>query len=134
MSRKYLLDTNHASDVIRNPGSLIRKRIRENSDGLIAISVITKAELIYGVKKKPEAIKLARAVGVFLSKVHVFSWTDDTAEAYGTLRAGMEVRGLTLGSMDMMIAAHALELDAILLTGDKAFSRVPSLRIDDWSL
>lgn len=132
MSRKFLLDTNHASDIIRNPESRIRKRVRENSDGLIAVSVITNAELIYGIKKKPEAVKLAHAVEVFLRKVHVFPWTVDTAKVYGDLRASLELNGLTLGSMDMMIAAHALELDAILLTGDKAFTRVPNLRVENW--
>ena len=131
--RIYLLDTNHASEIIRDRASPIRERLVSVSDGVVSISAITKAELVYCIRKRPEATKLAQAVAAFLRKIKIFSWTDDTAEVYGSLRAGLDVAGRGLGSMDLMIAAHALELNAILLTSDKAFLHIKDLRVENWT-
>ncbi len=69
----------------------------------------------------------------FLAAVDVLPWTGATARRYATLRAELERRGRPLGALDLMIAAHAVERDALLVTNDRAFGSVPRLRVDDWA-
>ena len=55
------------------------------------------------------------------------------ARAYADLRAASEAKGVSLGPLDMMIAAQAVAADAVLVTNDNAFSRVPDpLRTENW--
>ena len=63
----------------------------------------------------------------FLASIRILPWGSNEAEAYGELRAKLEAAGLMLGNIDMMIAAHAVTTNAILVTNDKAFSLVDSL-------
>ena len=95
--------------------------------------MVTEAELLYGVAKRPEARKLRTAVDAFLAAIDVLPWTSATARRYAALRAELERRGRPLGPLDLMIAAHAGEHDAVLVTNDRAFGAVPGLRIEDWT-
>jgi tRNA(fMet)-specific endonuclease VapC len=126
-----MLDTNAAS-------SLIRGRSGPNLQVLMAeygacISVITEAELRFGVRRRPDATRLAKAVEVFLQDVPSLSWTSTTAEVYAEQRARMEGQGVALSAMDLLIAAHALAEGCILVSADRAFTRVPGLRVLDWT-
>lgn len=129
---RFLLDTNAASVLIRGPGS------RPLQDLIIdygaCISVITEAELRFGVARRPDATRLAKAVENFLQDIPVLPWTSATAKVYADLRARMEIRGLSLSAMDLLIAAHALTDSCTLVSADKAFARVPGLTVFDWSL
>ncbi|MDP2091693.1 MAG: PIN domain-containing protein, partial [Pseudohongiella sp.] len=77
---------------------------------------------------------LAQRVGEFLIRVETLPWTSEAAEAYGNLRAASEAAGISLAPLDMMIAAHARAVGAILVTRDRAFARLPgNLPIEDWT-
>ena len=130
----YLLDTNIASHVIKGDLPIVRERLAAVPMHEVAVSVVTQAELQYGVAKRGYPVGLATRVREFLARVTVLPWTPDIAVAYGDLRALCEAAGVVLAPLDMMIAAHANALDALLVTRDRAFALVPSgLRLAEWT-
>jgi tRNA(fMet)-specific endonuclease VapC len=99
-----------------------------------AISAVTQGELIYGLEKRGNPEGLRALVHEFLIRVEVLPWTAAVANVYGSLRASCSQRGVSLGALDMMIAAQAVAADAVLVTRDKAFRRVEQgLKLDDWT-
>ncbi|MEX2693327.1 type II toxin-antitoxin system VapC family toxin [Rhizobium mongolense] len=129
----YMLDTNIASHVIKGDRPDIVRRLASLPMEEIVISAVSEGELIYGLSKRNYPAALTERVRQFLLRVDVLPWDHDVTRAYGDLRAACESRGVTLGPLDMMIAGHATAADAILVTRDKAFSRVPEpLRTDNW--
>ena len=84
--------------------------------------------------KRPEATALAKLVQEFLRYTDVLPWTEAVAPHYGTLRAALEAQGLTIAPLDLMIAAQALEADAVLVSSDKALAQIAILRLEDWSV
>ena len=131
-ARRFMLDTNIASFIIRGPGEALRARLRATPLPGTCISSITEAELLYGLAKKPGATALREAVASFVRHVEVLPWDSAAAAAYGELRAGLEARGAPIGNLDTLIAAHALAAGCTLATNDKAFVRVPGLAVEDW--
>lgn len=127
----YMLDTNAASSLIRGQGNSALQTLVIERDA--CISVITEAEIRFGVKRKPQATRLAKAVEVFLRDMHCLPWTSATAQTYADLRTRMEVQGIGLSAMDLLIAAHAIAEDCTLISADRAFTKVPGLRVLDWS-
>lgn len=133
MSVRYLLDTNIASYVIKGNIPRVRDRLVKVPMSEVGISVITEAELRFGIAKKPEAARLSVAVEEFLLRVEILPWDSEAAKSYARLRANMERIGEPMGNLDMMIAAHALAAQAVLVTHDRVFRRVMELRIEDWT-
>jgi len=133
MAARYLLDTNIASYIIKGNFPAVRRRLVRHPISDIAISSITEGELSYGVARKPEAVRLRAIVDEFLLRVTVLSWDSDAAREYGELRATLEQQGQPMGSLDMMIGAHALATGLILVTNDRAFNRIAKLKIQDWT-
>ncbi len=130
----YMLDTNIASHVIKGDIPAIRQRLVNVPMHSITVSVVTEAELRYGVAKRGHPHGLSSRVQAFLIRVSVLPWTSDVARVYADLRAACEAAGTTLAPMDMMIAAHAKAADAILVTRDRAFGRAPGgLIVEDWT-
>ncbi len=141
----YLLDTNIASHIIKGDIPRVRERLVAVPIHCVAVSVVTQAELLYGVARRGHPPGLSAKVREFLARVTVLPWTAKAAEAYGELRAACEAGGVTLAPMNMMIAAHAKALaptaaqaqgQAILVTRDGAFSRarvLAGLTLDDWT-
>ena len=124
----YLLDTNTVSYIIKGRSPAARARLEAlDNKHQVCISVITEAELRYGIAKRPAAHKLRAAVEAFLLKLRILPWASDEAAAYGTLRAQLEAAGTTLSEMDMLIAAQAIAQSAVMVTSDKAFLQVPAL-------
>ncbi len=131
---RFMLDTNTASYVIKGQPPIVRKHLKAEPMHTICISVITEAELLLGVAKRPESKQLALAVDEFLRRVTVLSWDSDAAATYASLRAKCEAKGKLLSCMDMLIAAHAVDNLAVLVTNDKAFNHVKDhLSIIDWT-
>jgi tRNA(fMet)-specific endonuclease VapC len=133
MPARYLLDTNTASYVIKGYPGQVRERLVKVPMAQIAISAVTEAELRFGVARRPEAARLRTAVEEFLLRVDVLPWDSEAAQHYAQLRADLERDGKPMGNLDMMIAAHALAVRAVLVTHDRVFRHVRHLRMDDWS-
>jgi tRNA(fMet)-specific endonuclease VapC len=127
-----MLDTNTVSSLIKQ-NQLVRKRITSLPMDKLCLSVISEAELLYGLAKKPHAKNLHQVVQEFLKRIEVLAWNSDVAEHYAILRADLEAKGAVLGSLDMQIAAHAFEAGAVLVTNDQAFKSVKKLKVEDWT-
>jgi tRNA(fMet)-specific endonuclease VapC len=130
----YMLDTNTASYIIKGEQKVIRERLRNVPMAKVCISAITEAELLRGVAKKPEAKRLPIAVKEFLLRVEILPWSFAVADTYAQLRTACENEGKSLGTMDMLIAAHSVAVGAVLITNDKAFYNVKHhLMLEDWT-
>lgn len=130
----YMLDTNTVSYIIKGKPAIIREHLQNIPMAKVCVSVITEAELLRGVAKKPEAKYLPQAVREFLLRVDVLPWDSNTAKIYAQLRTACEKEGKSLGAMDMLIAAHSVSVGAVLITNDKAFYNVRHhLTLQDWT-
>ena len=89
----------------------------------VCISVVTEAELRYGLARVPGATRLEALVEKFFLLVKILPWDSAAAAQYGALRAILERKGAPMGNLDMMIGAHALALSAILVTNDPRIRR-----------
>lgn len=130
----YMLDTNIISYLIKKRDSSLIDRFESFSkEHTIAISSISAAELFYGVKKR-ESVKLEVAVREFLYPLAKLPFGTNAAYEYGCIRAALEKKGEVIGAYDMLIAAHAKSLDAILVTNNtREFKRVEGLVLEDWT-
>ena len=133
MPVRYLLDTNIGSYVIKGNFPHVRRRLLRVPMSEVGISVVTEAELRFGVARLPQVAKLGIAVEEFLLRVEVLPWDSEAAQHYARIRALLESEGQPMGTFDMMIAAHALAAGTILVTNDRVFRRVKGLRVEDWS-
>jgi tRNA(fMet)-specific endonuclease VapC len=131
----YLIDTNTVSYIVKGRSSAARSRLIEMGKGDVgSISAITEAEMHYGLAKGPEAHRLHSAVEGFLLRIRVLPWGREEARAYGHLRAELDGTGKALGNMDLLIAAHAIAVGAVLVTNDKVFRHVKELRgVESWA-
>jgi tRNA(fMet)-specific endonuclease VapC len=128
MKPLYMLDTNMVSYIAKGHSKAARARMLNlEKDVVVCLSVITEAEIRYGLAKRPEATALRERMEWFLAAVKVLPWGRDEAKVYGELRAKLESAGKTLENMDLQIAAHAIAAGATLVTNDKAFAQVDDL-------
>ena len=127
-----MLDTNTVSHAIKGSSALVRARLLAAPRNAVCISAITEGELRFGLAWRPEAVRLAAGVEAFFLRVSILPWDSLVAVRYGPLRAALKGAGKPLGHLDTLIAAHALAADAVLVTHDLAFRRVPGLTIEDW--
>ena len=131
---KYMLDTNICIYIIRKKPEAVLRRLQRSRVSDIGISSVTLSELEYGAAKstKPQQNKLA--LTEFLAPIEILPYDDLAAQQYGELRAHLERKGKPIGSLDMLIAAHALSLKCILVTNNEVeFRRVPKLNIENWT-
>ena len=130
---KFMLDTNTCIYIIKKKPPDVIERFIQTEISQIGISSITLSELSYGVSKssKPEQNQIALAQ--FIAPLEILPYGDDAAQCYGTLRTPLEKQGTPIGSLDMLIAAHALSTDCTLVTNnEKEFIRIPNLKIENW--
>jgi tRNA(fMet)-specific endonuclease VapC len=129
---RYLLDTNTLSDFIRNPRGLVTKRLAVVGEATACTSIIVACELRYGAAKKGSP-RLAERVDQVLASLEVLPFDREADRHYGEIRAHLRRTGQPIGANDLLIAAHALALDLILVTDDvDEFARVPGLAIENW--
>ena|ERR1700687_968534 len=133
MAVRYLLDTNTASYVIKGNFPRVRERLLKVPMADVGISVVTEAELRFGVARRPEATALKRVVEEFLLRVEVLPWRSESAEHYALIRAAREKEGSPMGNLDLMIAAQAVAAEMVLVTHDHVFQRVKGLKVEDWT-
>jgi len=133
MSPRYLLDTNTASYIIKGNIPRVRERLLKVPMSRLLISAVTEAELLYGAARKSDSVRLKTAVDEFLLRVDSLPWDSKAARRYADLRAALEIAGTPMGNLDLMIAAHALAAEAILVTNDRSFFRLKHMKIEDWT-
>lgn len=130
---KVMLDTNICIYIIKQRPESVLERFASHPVGDIGLSVITLAELEYGVSKSGNPSRNREALELFASPLEVAAFDRPATVAYGKLRALLEKKGRPIGSMDMLIAAHALSLGTRLVTNNiDEFKRVPGLRVENW--
>jgi tRNA(fMet)-specific endonuclease VapC len=127
------LDTNIASFVIRDQHPALTAQLRKVPVGRLCLSVISEAELRYGLALKPHDARMKQSVEKFLSKIDILDWDGAAAARYASLRAEQKKAGKPLANMDLLIAAHALSMQALLVTNDASFKQVKGLKTADWT-
>ena len=129
----YMLDTNICIYAIKNKPAEVLQRLKSNLEKGLCISAITLAELEHGVKKSAYPEKNELALMQFLSILTVLSFDDMAAVEYGKICAYLQKQGTPIGTMDMLIAAHAKAEHMILVTNNtREFERVPGLEMENW--
>ena len=130
---KVMLDTNTCIAVIKRKPPQVLKRLSAYKVGEVGISWVTLAELEFGVAKSQHVEKNQAALDEFVLPLEIANFDRETARVYGRVRATLEKKGAPIGSLDMMIGAHALSLGATLATNNtREFSRIKGLTIVDW--
>lgn len=127
----YLLDTNIVSHIVKNESKVIQKLFSLPVSS-IYISVITYAEIQYGLHKRPWAKTLRGAISELIKRVDIVDWDQRAADAYGKVRAELEIQGKTIDSLDLLIASQAIANKMILVSGDKVFANLKSLKLENW--
>jgi tRNA(fMet)-specific endonuclease VapC len=128
----YLLDANVLGNLSRNPQGSIASELKKREDEKIVTSIIVRCEIEYGLELK-KSEKLSRAMEFILSEIEVLDFTAPAHQHYGAIRSALKMAGTPIGPNDLFIAAHAIALDATLVTDNvKEFSRVPGLKIQNW--
>ena len=130
---KYMLDTNTCIYIIKRKPDMVIERFKRTKISQIGISSITLSELLYGVSKSSKPEQNQVALVQFVAPLEILPYGDGSAQYYGDLRADLEKQGTPIGSLDMLIAAHALSIGCILVTNnEKEFVRISNLKIDNW--
>jgi tRNA(fMet)-specific endonuclease VapC len=130
---KVMLDTNTCIAIVKRKPLQVLKRFNAYRVGEIGISWVTLAELEFGVAKSQHLENNQAALDEFILPLEIANFDRETARVYGRVRAMLEKKGAPIGSLDTMIAAHALSLGATLATNNtKEFSRIKGLTVVDW--
>lgn len=130
--KRYLLDTNILSDLVRNPQGLIAQRIEAIGGETVCTSLVVSAKLRFGARKKGSE-RLSSQLEAVLSALDILPLEGPVDECYAELRLVLERSGTPIGGNDMLIAAHALTLGLTLVTAnEREFSRVPGLSVENW--
>ena len=128
----YLLDTNICIYVINHKPQQVFERFRQYQLGQLAVSSITASELAFGVEKSGSE-RNKQALKKFLSPLEILPYDEQAVWHYAQLRHDLQSKGQTIGSLDMLNAAHALALDVVLVTNNtKEFERIERLKLENW--
>lgn len=131
---KYMLDTNICIYIIKKKPVKVIEALKCTNIGDICISVITLAELEYGVEKSRQKERNKIALISFLTPLEILPFTGNAAATFGEIRAALEKKGEVIGAYDLLIAAHALSENLILVTNNTGeFNRVPGLSLQNWT-
>jgi len=132
-SHLYLLDTNILSELIKQPAGVVSQKIASlDSDKMCCSSIIVACELRYGALKKDSPILTAK-VNQLLDTITVLPLDSGVEFKYAELRLKLEKAGTIIGGNDLLIAAHALSTNLIVVTAnEREFSRVPELSVENW--
>lgn len=132
MTAKFMLNTNTVSYLLKGRYPSIRQHIAQYDYSDLCISAITRSELIFGIHNNPQASKVHQSIFLFLTQVQTLDWTPLAADCHGQLRAQLKQQGIGIGTLDLMIAAHAMSLDLILVSNDRAFEYINTLKLQNW--
>jgi tRNA(fMet)-specific endonuclease VapC len=135
MSAPYLLDTDTCIYLInrRTGHERLLAYFEKLGYGDVLISSISAAELEYGISKSTRGAANSNRFALFVARFEIAPFDQHAASAYGPLRTVLEAAGTPIGPLDTLIAAHALSLNATLITNNvREFSRVIKLKIENW--
>jgi len=128
----YLLDTNILSDLVRHPQGAIAQGIARVGEKAVCTSIIVASELRFGATKR-NAARLTAQIETILAAIEVRPFDTPADHEYARLRHHLEQAGTPIGPNDMLIAAHALATESILVTANKSeFTRIPGLTVENW--
>jgi tRNA(fMet)-specific endonuclease VapC len=127
-----LLDTNICIYIINQRPAQVIEKFQKYRAGDLGVSSVVAAELAYGVAKSGSQ-RNHDALEMFLAPFEILPFDEKSVWVYGELRSYLEKRGEPIGTLDTLIAAHALSVDALLITNNiKEFAKVPKLKLDNW--
>jgi tRNA(fMet)-specific endonuclease VapC len=132
VTRLHMLDTDIASYIIKRRSPAIQAKL---SPSHVCISAVTRAELLYGLKRLPPTHRLQLAVKRFLRQVQTLSWDAEAADYYADICHQLVSSGQPIGELDMMIAAHSLSAGATLVTNNtRHYGRIEApLTLANWA-
>lgn len=134
MALRYLLDTNIVSDLVRRPQGPVARRIATVGEDSICTSIIVAAELRYGARKSGSR-QISERIELLLSALEILPLEPPADRRYAELRNHLSRQGTLIGPNDLLIAAHVLATDLMLVTANsREFEHVPSLRVENWLL
>lgn len=129
-----MLDTDTASYIIKRRSPVIGAKLAAIPPSQVCVSVMTRAELQYGLKRLPDGHRLHIGVRRFLRIVRALPWDAEAADSYADIRHQLVTTGQAIGEMDIMIAAHSLAARAVLVTHNvRRYERIPGLVLANWS-
>ena len=129
----YMLDTNIIIYAVRHPDSRLHDILRAHLGQNLCISVVTYAELEYGIRKSSRPDQNRLSIQRYLAGIRVLNFNMDAAEHFGDIFADLEKKHLRIGDRDTMIAAHARSLGYTIITHNvREFQRVEGLLVEDW--
>lgn len=129
---RYLLDSNSMSDLIRHPGGKVARRFAVVGEPVVCTSIVVACELRFGAAKKGSS-ELSIRIDQLLASFNVLPLDREADRHYAEIRTYLSQKGRSIGSNDLLIAAHTLALDLILVTENvDEFARVPGLSIENW--
>lgn len=133
MTALYMLDTDTCAFILRRSSQALLDRIQTVPLERQVMSMVTLAELLYGVQLSSRKKENRAAVDALTRHLSVLDWSRDAAGHYAEIRADLKKKGQPIGSNDLMIAAHARSLGAVVVTNNvKDFRRVKGLKHQNW--
>ena len=130
---KYLLDTNVCIDYLNGRFPSVAERIRRSPPQELVISSVVVAELRYGADRSVNRRGNHQRLDILIAEIPCVDFDLAAASAYGRVRAELEAQGRPIGANDMLIAAHAMALDVVLVTDNlREFERVKGLELESW--
>lgn len=132
---RYMLDTDTCSYIMKRSNTQVLSHLQKTSVDDVCMSVITKAELLFGVEISARRRHDEAALRAFLIYVQVLDFTDAACSYNAKIRADLKIRGTLIGANDLFIAAHALSLGLTLVTNNmREFGRVAGLALENWTV
>lgn len=131
---RYMLDTDICSYLMKRSSPALLRKMRHVPIGDVCMSVVTKAELLYGVEVSPRPADNEAALALLLRHVEVLDFSGEAASHYARIRAELKAQGKLIGANDLLIAAHARSLGLVLVTNNtREFGRVSGLKTENWA-
>ena len=132
----YVLDTNAVSALMKGSAAVV-ERLAATEPAAVSVPQPVLAEIAFGIERLPRSRRRAALQARFdliSAELPRAAWTDVVSQMYGRIKATLERRGTRIEDFDAAIAAHALALGATLVTSNLGhMTRVPGLRVEDWS-
>ncbi len=129
----FLIDTNICIYIMNNQPVEVIQKFKRFDVGALGVSSITVSELQYGVAKSRRQQENQQRLNEFLVPFAILPYDELAAKHYGEIRTHLEKNGDLIGPLDLLIAAHALSRDLVLVSNNgREFERVPNLKVENW--